>query len=91
MEFEWDDNKAQKNLLKHYIAFEDVTAVFYDPLRLTFDVTRLKDGEQRSKVIGKMNDTVIVTVVCTDREGRVRIISARKAGKNERDYYNNQS
>lgn len=88
MEFEWDDNKAQINLAKHHIAFEDAAGVFDDPHRLALDVSRPEDGEQRSKIIGKMHNTVLAVVVCTDRDGRIRLISARKAGQNEREHYN---
>jgi uncharacterized DUF497 family protein len=88
MQFEWDLAKAEANLEKHGIDFIDVTRVFDDTARIILDVSRPDDLETRIKVIGKIRDVVIVSVVYTDRAGKIRIISARKASKDERERYN---
>ncbi len=63
------------------------TAVFEDPHRLEEDATQPGQGETRIKTIGVMGCLVVVTVVSTDRKNRIRIISARRASKEERTRY----
>lgn len=86
MEYEWDPRKNESNMAKHRIGFSDAISVFDDPRRLELDTTRPGNGEQRSKVIGRMGPVVIV-VIFTMREDRRRIISARRASANERRAY----
>jgi uncharacterized protein len=88
MLFEWNLRKAESNLAHHKIAFEDAVEVFNDPKRLELDVSRPEDGEWRGKIIGQVNNQIIVAVVYTDRAGITRIISARKASRDERERYN---
>jgi uncharacterized DUF497 family protein len=84
--FEWDDAKAADNYAKHGVTFEMATVVFKDP----FAVERLDDredyGEDRFIVIG-MAEAEMLTVVYTERKGRIRIISARQATRREQDDY----
>ena len=88
MEIEWDNNKAASNLIKHKIDFEDAKNIFLDPNRLEREDKRDYD-ETRIQVIGIVNQ-VVLFVVYTQRNGRYRIISARRANKNEqRQYYQN--
>ena len=87
MEFEWDPVKAQMNLEKHAISFVAAIAVFDDPFLLQLDSTKPQYGEVRGKAIGKVHDGRVITVVFTDRPGVRRIISARKARKNEKAIY----
>jgi uncharacterized protein len=82
-EFEWDEAKAEANLDKHGIDFKDAVTVFEGPVLETSSVRR---GERRSKVIGRLRDDIVV-VVYTVRSERRRIISARKASKDEREAY----
>jgi hypothetical protein len=89
MQFEWDEEKAKINLQKHNISFVAAIAVFYDSNRLEQDSTKEEYGEVRTKTIGKVEGELIVTVISTDREERVRIISARRARKNEQERYYN--
>lgn len=90
MEIEWDNNKAASNLSKHKIDFEDAKNIFLDPNRLEREDKRDYD-ETRIQVIGIVNQ-VVLFVVYTKRNGRYRIISARKANKNERrQYYQSQT
>ena len=85
MEIEWDNNKAASNLIKHKIDFEDAKNIFLDPNRLEREDKRDYD-ETRIQVIGIVNQ-VVLFVVYTQRNGRYRIISARKANKNELRQY----
>lgn len=82
--FEWDENKNQSNQQKHKISFEDASDVFNDPDRLNFRVKR--EGEERFVTIGKAF-LVFVTIVYTMRSLIVRIISARRSDKEERNEY----
>lgn len=86
MEFEWDPAKDAANLEKHGFGFADAVAVFADPDRLEEDSTRPEFGEVRGQAIG-WSEFGIVTVVFTDRGGYRRIISARKAHRDERARY----
>lgn len=83
LEFEWDDAKAEANLEKHGIDFEDAIGIFEGPI---LEVRSDQKGEERWKAIG-MLEGLEITVVYTLREGRRRIISARRAQKNERRAY----
>ncbi len=85
-DFEWDDDKAALNYAKHGVSFELATEVFKDP----FGIERLDDredyGEDRFILIGSAEGSIL-TVVFTERSGRIRIISARQATKREQDDY----
>ena len=83
MEFEWNEAKAATNLDKHGIDFEDAIAIFEDPV-LEFQSDR--EGEERWVAIGMIFGRVI-TVVYTTRHDVYRIISARRARRNEREAY----
>jgi len=86
MEFEWDENKNQSNQLKHGISFEEASEIFRYP---TYEIadTHQDYGEIRYIGIGRNNQMVLLTVVFTDRESRIRIISARQASRNEQKQY----
>lgn len=86
MEFEWDEDKNQSNQIKHNVSFEEATEIFRYPMYEITD-TRRDYGEVRYIGIGRNNQMVVLTVVFTDRESRIRIISARPASKNERKLY----
>lgn len=87
LEFEWHDAKAAANLQAHGVSFELAKTVFRDP----FAVERLDDredyGEERFVLIGMAEGNVTLFVAYTEREGRMRIISARRATQNEQDDY----
>jgi uncharacterized DUF497 family protein len=92
VEFEWDAAKNHSNLAKHGMAFEDVVAVFSDPVQLR-EPNRLAGEETRLQVIGKVISTgPIFFVVYTLRstmtgEVSIRVISARRASRRERERY----
>ena len=83
-EYEWDEVKRQLNLEKHGIDFVDATDIFLDFNRIEMESTR--DGEIRYQTIGTVNEIVLL-VVYTTRKNKIRIISARRASKNERKAY----
>lgn len=86
MEFEWDPEKSRLNFQKHGISFEDAKEIFSGPVFTAQD--RRKDyGETRFISIGVLSGIVFIVVAHTDRKGKIRIISARKANKTERKYY----
>ena len=86
VEFEWDDEKADRNLRDHGLSFEDAVPVFLDPYRLEVEDDREDYGETRYYTIRMVND-VVLAVIFTWREECVRIISARKATKPEQRKY----
>ncbi len=87
MTAEWDPVKARTNLKKHGVSFEEASTVFDDPLFITFlDVEHSLD-EERYITLGLSQRKRLLLVAHAEREGAIRIISARKATKNERRFY----
>ncbi len=89
-EFEWDDEKEEINLRKHGVSFEEAKSIFKDPLAVTIDDPEHSDYEDRYITIGMTFFNDIYVIVHTDREDRVRIISARHATNAERRTYMNE-
>lgn len=89
VEFEWDSNKAQNNLEKHGVTFEEATEVFFDPFYQSGDATPIKasNREQRAFMIGYSLEPRLLLVIYVERGMRTRIISARTATRNERKLY----
>ena len=87
LRFEWNHKKALLNIRKHGIAFEEASTVFGDSLSLTIPDTFHSIGEDRFITIGTSAKGRILVVVHTDRYDVIRIISARKAAKSERNQY----
>ena len=85
MLFEWDESKRQANLAKHHIDFRDARRVFEGPV---FEKVDSRRGEDRIFAIGLMEGIPIV-VVYVMRGERRRIISARRANRDERQDYQN--
>ncbi len=84
--FIWDEAKARKNLSKHEIAFEQAIEVFFDPFFRVIDAS--PETEVRDAVIGMdTNWSLLYVVHIGVEDGCIRIISARKATRNERQYY----
>lgn len=90
MQFEWDEDKNRENIRNHGISFERAKTVFDYAI-----VTKIDDrkdyGEVREISLGLLEGVVVIVVVHTEREGKVRIISARKANKVERKVYNERT
>lgn len=85
MDFQWDNNKAETNLTTHGVDFADAVAVFEDLNALTIDDPH--PYEQRFLTIGLDFLSRVLVVSYTWRSNSIRIISARKATKNERRQY----
>ena len=82
-QFEWDSNKSESNARKHGIAFQEAVSVFTEPfLKVSSD----RSGESRWLALGKSQGRIIA-VIYSERNGRIRIISARMAKKYEREIY----
>jgi uncharacterized DUF497 family protein len=88
MEFEWDEQKAARNARKHAVSFRFAARVFLDPRRLEWADNRAPYGEPRWITIGLVEGFEIAVVYALRGE-TVRLISARKAQRHEReDYWN---
>lgn len=87
VEFEWDDQKAQRNILNHGITFEEAAEVFFDPFYQSGDATPAEVQEQRDFILGYSGAQRLLLVVSTERYERTRIISARLATRAERKQY----
>jgi hypothetical protein len=87
--FEWDDAKAEANFRKHGVHFDAATEAFRDLFGVEDVDTSMDYGEQRFKLTALAARTLI-TVIYTEREDRIRIISARRATRREHDRYYSQ-
>ena len=87
LRFEWDNKKAQSNKRRHGITFEEASTIFGDPLSITIHDPAHSIGEDRFITIGTSVDNNAIVVVHTARDDTIRIISARKATRNERRQY----
>jgi hypothetical protein len=88
-EFEWDDEKAESNLKKHDVSFEEAATIFNDPKIATISDPDHSEDEERYVSIGKSFIKRLLTVIHTYRKERIRLISARKASKAEKKKYDN--
>lgn len=86
-EFEWDTEKAEFNLRKHGVSFEEAATVFFDPLSLTIPDPLHSYGENRFVTTGLSNQQRQLVVVHAEGNDRIRIISARLATSSERKKY----
>ena len=82
-EFEWDPRKAGSNLKKHGISFAEALTVFSDPAARIFDDLDHSVDERREIIIGYSRRPRLLVVGFTERAGRVRIITARRASRAE--------
>ena len=87
MIFEWDTNKAATNLVKHGVSFDEAKTVFDDPLYVDFYDPNHSDEEHRYIMIGISLQSRLLLVAYTERDYRVRLISAREATRKERKAY----
>ena len=87
--FEWDSSKAKSNLKKHGVSFEEAQSVFYDEYALQFYDDSNSELEDRFLMLGLSNQARLLLVChCERDEGEIiRIISARKATRNESKFY----
>jgi len=85
--FEWDSQKAKRNIEKHGISFEEASTVFGDPFSITIDDPLHSIKESRMVQIGISHKNRPLVVIYTERGDNIRIISARRATKKERNNY----
>lgn len=92
MKFEWDQRKAQANIAKHNVSFEEAETVFFDPTAAIFDDEWHSTEERREIIIGYSQRNRLLLVCFTEREGTViRIISSREATPTERRRHETQT
>ncbi|MBE9525721.1 MAG: BrnT family toxin [Proteobacteria bacterium] len=90
IKFEWNISKARSNERKHGITFEEAKSVFYDELAVQFyDSDSSQLGDDRFLILGVSSKNRILMICHCEREPDevIRIISARKATKNEQGFY----
>lgn len=87
MHFEWDPRKAASNLSKHSISFDEAVTVLNDPMLITVMDDEHSEDEERYITVGLSNASRLLMVAHTDRNGLIRIISARRATKKEENFY----
>ncbi len=87
MEFEWDSDKAAANFRKHGVSFEEASSVFGDALAITFNDPLHSVREHPYLAFGVSHPGVLLVVSFAERRKRIRIISARRATRAERNIY----
>ena len=87
LQFEWDDHKAQANIAKHKVSFDEARTVLSDPLEMTMYDPDHSESEDRYISMGLSEQGRLLVVSYTERRDRIRIISARVANKRERKQY----
>jgi len=87
LRFEWDPEKAAANLTKHGVSFEEALPVFSDPLAQIFDDEDHSNEEEREIIIGHSAEQRLLLVCFTARGTVIRLFSARRATKRERQDY----
>jgi len=90
MEFELDLAKAESNLEKHGVSFAEAITIFGDPLEVTIPDPDHSEGEFRFLSLGRSSRGRVLVVAYTEREGRIRLISAREATPKERRKYGSE-
>jgi uncharacterized DUF497 family protein len=85
--FEWDPKKAQSNIAKQGVSFEEAGTAFHDPLSITISDPLHSEDEDRFVLTGCSYGNRLLVVVHTERGGWIRIISARLATRKERTRY----
>ena len=87
MPFDWDEQKAAENLLKHRVSFDEAETVFDDPLYVDFYDPDHSIGEQRFIIVGESAHGRLLMVSYTERDDITRLISARELTPAERKKY----
>ncbi len=87
LSFEWDPGKAKKNVEIHRVSFDEASTAFQDSLSLTIYDPLHSEEEDRFVLIGNSTRNRLLVIIHTERGNTIKIISARKATKNERKQY----
>lgn len=90
MQFEWDLNKAAENVTNHAISFDEASTVFGDPLATTIDDPDHSVDEFRFLTMGYTKNHRLIVVSHTERDAKIRIISAREPTPQERKQYESE-
>ena len=85
--FEWDEKKADENLKKHGVSFDEAKTVFNDPFSVTIYDPDHSNDEQRYIDIGLSLKGRLIVVSYCERGETIRLISSRKATRKEQRYY----
>ncbi|HTQ39343.1 MAG TPA: BrnT family toxin [Pirellulales bacterium] len=91
MQFEWDLQKATRNLARHGVSFEEAATVFADPQAMTYFDPDHSDQEDRFLTIGNSSAGRLLMVSHTDRGELTRIINSRKLTRRERKQYEEET
>lgn len=89
--FEWDSEKARRNVRKHGVTFDEASTVFGDPLAILMPDPDHSEAEQRYVLLGMSNRRRLLVVAFAERPPRTRLISARRATRQERRRYEEES
>lgn len=84
MRFEWDRQKAEANLRKHRVSFDEAVTIFYDPLAATFEDPDHSVGEHRFITVGRSSSDRLLVAAHVEHGATLRIITARLASAKER-------
>jgi uncharacterized DUF497 family protein len=87
LKFEWDPRKATSNFSRHRVSFEEALTLFRDPLARIFDDEDHSTDELREIIVGNSAKERLLVVCFTSQAESVRIFSARKATRREREDY----
>jgi len=89
MRFEWDANKNNTNIQKHGVSFEEAKSVFYDDFAIQFYDDKNSKEEDRFLMLGMSGESRLLLICHCERDSwhSIRIISARKATKEESKHY----
>lgn len=87
LQFEWNARKARANKKKHGVSFEEATTVFGDPLARIFEDAEHSEIERREIIVGVSQRKNLLLVCFVESGDRIRLISARKATRMEREDY----
>ncbi|MCY7394291.1 MAG: BrnT family toxin [Leptolyngbyaceae cyanobacterium CAN_BIN12] len=91
LRFEWNNQKAQFNVKKHRVSFDEAATVFYDPLYLEDYDEAHSDQEDQFKIMGMSSNGRLLVITYIQRVDKIRIISSRLVIKNERRIYESQT
>lgn len=87
LRFSWNSQKATGNLRKHRVSFDEAQTVFADERAVIFDDLAHSTHEQREVIVGHSSHGRLLLVVFVERQDTVRVISARRATRQERKDY----
>ena len=90
MQFEWDPSKSASNFIKHGVSFDEASTVFGDPLAVSIADPDHSINEDRFLTTGLSKDRRLLVVSHVYRVGRIRIVMAREATRQERKSYESE-